>query len=460
MTKPAHVDATPIEFMLNSYLRSHAVKGSGDEFGNDLWRLHMPRAAVSVPAIWHASNAIAAVQWSEVAGPDAQMTATKLYNESLAQYSASIKEVMRLTHLEQLSPETKGTILAANILFALWSRRHGNLDSFHAVQAQSMLLVRRWKFWQLIGVDSLPVPAVEILRFITKTERAVRESQLDNSMQPQSDWYAALLGMQQRPFSSTGEACVEIEMLWNSSQAILDGLPMRPTKTALDAAHSRRFGLGLCLRTWKMRLGNFEAQKARSLSGIELAQIQILEMRFILIQVGLKVKIESNMGYWDETCWDRFEKDFCRVVKIAESILTTKKYMTHFTPSVWKSLQYVAKTCRQSKIRHQAIDLLESTIPIAIDGVLRGCGTMPPQVPISEKHASIIRHIVNIEERGFNICRSGCTPERFICNMHRVVRVRVKRERSKSLDVVLQTVGDILHQQPGQTVKAKNAMWS
>ncbi len=436
----APAKASPEELRLNRHFFHHLTENVSEEFNCEFWRYYIPRFALSVPAIWHATNAVSALTWAANEAskdPDADVCA-QLYKQAVIQHSTSMNHVLRLTKKNAVSVQDKAVILLANFFFCALAGHPGNIENFMAMHKRTVVLIRHWKLWE--SIDSSP-EVVQLLFLFIKSVRICEESLLITPLASSGGWQDALESLQKRPLSSIITAHIELEMIWISLRVIPDALLLQSSATALDiaAANMRRAVLQSKFILWE------ERYKALVLSAPNLHPLgaAALSVRYILTRICFKIRFKPFERVWEETCWDPFDKDFDKAWCIIEETLNAPASQdvapARFRPSLRTSLLFIARYCRKKKLRHAAAALLRSEIS-------NGQASQPPATPL------LIESIIALEESHSEDCcqTPKCRRGEYVCNWHRVARVHATSlAESKLHEFECLTVGNIMSGKPG-----------
>ena len=211
----------------------------------------------------------------------------------------------------------------------------------------------------------------------------------------------AVTWLQQWSVTSSVGACLETVMIWISTWAVFNSFQQRKISKGI----ARYVFTTLCAQfsIWKARL---EAVPHSTLSTVPI-HVAVLETHRTLLQVLLQVTFKSFDKAWDETCWDTFEPEYIRALSIIESRLgrTTETVTQNdqscvpakveYTPSLYNSLNIIAKACRHPQIRRRAAAALQSSLR-------SGLSTLPLKSRDSlTKHSAIyflIDEVILLEE--------------------------------------------------------------
>ncbi|ATY66239.1 C6 zinc finger domain [Cordyceps militaris] len=442
----------PEGLRLNSYFLHHLVRSAADEFDCDYWRYYMPRFTQTVPAIWHATNALSALMWAGNGDPAAAGAAdcAKLHKLAVVQHSAAMNDVLRLTRKNTLSVADKAVIVVANFFFCAIAGHPGNIETFMAMHGKTVRLIRHWRFWELVDSSA---EAMHLFHLFIKSVRIREESLLLTCQTPGEGWEDAVVFLQKRPLGSVIKAYIELEMLWISLYAVLDGFFIRSSATMLDveATNTRRAELQPLFLIWERRYQAF----LFCTPNIHPVGAAALSVRYILTRICFEMHLQPFEHVAEETCWDSFEQEFTLAWRIIEETLTapasfTKSSPARFRPSLRTSLQFIARYCRKHSLRHAAAALLRSELP-------NGQSGKPPTTPL------LVESIITLEESESKTCGQvpRCQPGEFICNWHRVAKVHaISLEESECHEFQCLTVGDIMDGRPGTTVRSTAILWA
>ncbi|OAR05816.1 hypothetical protein LLEC1_07294 [Akanthomyces lecanii] len=436
----APADSSSEELRLNRHFIHHLTESVSKEFNCEFWRHHIPQFALSVPAIWHATNAVSALAWAaKEASKDPEADAcAQLYKQAVVQHSASMNHILRLTTKHAVSVQDKTVILLANFFFCALAAHPGNIDNFMAMHKRTVVLIRYWRLWE--SIDSSP-EVLQLLFLFIKSVRICEESLLITTLASSGDWQDALVCLQKRPLSSIITAHIELEMIWISLRVILDALQLQSSATALDvaAANMRRAVLQAKFILWE------ERYKALVLSTPNLHPLgaAALSVRYILTRICLKLRLKPFERVGEETCWDPFEKDFdkawCIIADTLRAPISQDVAPARFRPSLRNSLLFIARYCRKKALRQEAAALLRFEVS-------NGPSGQPPATPL------LIESIIALEEGQAGKCCQApkCRPGEYVCNWHRVAKVHATSlAESRLHEFECLTVGNIVSGRPG-----------
>ncbi|KAM3513523.1 hypothetical protein MY11210_002810 [Beauveria gryllotalpidicola] len=433
---PPVVDSCLEGLRLNRHFLHHLIPSAAAEFNCDYWRYYVPRFTLTVPAIWHATNALSALMWARIEANGGDSTAvdgTKLGKLAVIQHSASMKQVIQLTRKKTLSMQDKTVILVANFFFCALSGHPGDLDNFMALHKKTVRLIRHWRFWESVDTSD---EATHLLFLAISYARIQEESLLVTPDTPSDHWQEALAYLQERSLKSVIKAYIELEMIWISLHAILEELLVQSSTTAVDVAvaHMKRASLQSRFLLWEQRYLSL----IYSTKNIHPLGAAALSVRRILTRICFEMRLEPFEHAGDETRWDTFERDFTSAWCVIEETLTAETSYNadapaRFRPSLRISLQFIARFCRKQDLRHAAAALLRSEIP-------KGLSSKPPAMPL------LVESIIALEEGHWDSCCQvpKCRRGEFICNWHRVAKVNaISLDESRHHEFQCLTVGDI-----------------
>lgn len=440
---PLKTTPTEQEKQLNHFFRTRLTLNSADEFNQELWDVHIPLASQSQPTVWHASNALAALFSYQLSksNPDTALT-RRMYEESLRQYSSALNCVIQLTRKTELSAAEKSSILVANILFLRCCLCRGDFPSAMIVIANSIKLTKHWKYWEYDSSPT-PIPPNLVILFFTKIEPVMHESLLTTGP-ALWQWKAALSSLQTQPFTSSEDACLELEMLWTGMRAVVDKLPVFPKPKQLEEAAASRTRFRQDFESWECRFETL--QLLAGLAKTNRGRFMILHVRKILVNILTRVDLSQL-----ETSWDEFNHLFERATLLAESVLRERQAdskIPAFAPMLTKSLHFMAKVCREPKLRRRIIAALRPQL------------CMVRLISQKEDYAptQIVDTIMAVEESGWALAKDGrsecncllaCVPDIFICRNHRVVEVNASARSGRATELCLRTRGDVANKRPG-----------
>lgn len=448
-----------IDAKLDQYFMANISSIASDEFNCEFWQHHVLQARVALPAVRLASNALACLKWTR----NPKVNLSYMFTQSLdvkssQSYSASIKYVFDLMQAPHPSPEEKTTVLLASIFYYRYAL---DWNSIWAIISKSCQLIRYWRYWECLDSDSVSGLASHILYYFVKAERARQESLCEAPARPiNTSWLEAIMWLQRKPLNSTVHAYLEVEMIYISLRGIMENLPFRPLKRQIATASAERATLFQCFKLWERRL----MRSRSSFSKCYSIQVAIIDVRRTLVDILFKVNLEDFVGLWSETCWDGFEREFACALGLVESVLaeacdtTCQAYNDiHYTPSLYKSLTFIARFCRSTTIRHRAADIVRVAIPTALS---RSYVTVPVK---SRDHKPFVKpmvvdFLISVEESAwtrpaaFFECSAGkgCIRHEYVCNMHRVARISHLPFPDRIPEFTFCTVADLVQGIDGQ----------
>lgn len=431
--------------MLSHHFRIQLTRQYVDSIFSTLWTRGLPQLAHQEGPIWHGTNAIAAALLanSEDAPPSMQAMQAKLRQECLLQYSAGLRQVLKMIQLGNLSPHNKITIILTNVTFFMCGMHRDDPTGAHAIILRSIYLVRQWKLWEFIDRSTASTTLAEALLWFVTIDRSAQEILLHTpATSPLWHWEEAVLWLQRRAFYSIMDPYLEMQMLWSGAHAVREGLPFVPEKEDIENGELKCCQLKQLLEIWWTR---YQAFCANFIGGASLDSRRIagtLHIQHMVLNVLLNVEI-GNPGYpRDETCWDKFSDDFAQVLFLTESILEMSsevEWSPRYTLSLWKSLQFTAKVCREHTMRRRAIAMLQKAIGAAFKTTASSC-------------TLILDDIMNLEESAWAVCDETprCIQGEFVCSKHRVISVDVDFKLRGASKWVIRTAEDALHNRPGR----------
>ncbi|KAM0743136.1 hypothetical protein ACQRIT_003313 [Beauveria bassiana] len=487
--QPTPVVPTAAEHVLVRYFLAEISAFATDEFNTTFWRRDVPQVARAVPAVWHATNALAGAAWAR--SPRAALepdTAALVDREGARQYSAAVRHILQTTATPALAlaerqrpePRDQTTVLLASILLASYAVSVGEKAVFVALFETSRRLVMQWAFWECLDVPSVSALATQILYVYVKTERVAQEFHLETAAAepdarsprrplrsseplPMLRWRDALAALQRQPLTSALRACLELDMVWNSVHDIFDAFPFTSTTDDVTTAYTQRHAFAPLFETWEARYATF-TRRVRTRTHRRAVDIDVaaLDLRRMLVRVLLRVPIGRCRPCWSETCWDPFVRDFAAALTCLEAALApaaaaaaaVDKTDMLSTPSIYASCNFIVQKCRAPGLRRKAAAVLRSSLVATL-------GMEQDEVGKRQHLPLIVDRLMLVEESawvgngggggGGGECGQDdvCVPGRYICNLHRVARVHIDREVVGYPEITFLTVGDILKGRPG-----------
>ncbi|KAJ3497478.1 hypothetical protein NLG97_g1878 [Lecanicillium saksenae] len=449
---PEPVTPTTTEQSLSHYFHTQVSALTLDEFDIDLWPSLLPQVTHSMTAVWHASNAIAGLSWTRKSGTNlSPNAASKLDREGSLQYSASIKHILQTIERGNLTAEDKTMVLLTNILYAIYVMYSGDGKNALAIHERSCQLIRSWKFWQCVTSGTVSQLAAQVLCYFIRLENSFSY----RWMIPRDEtvnWQEAHTCLQSAPLATNLHAYIKVEFLWSEMQAMIFKLPLRPSKKDIEAFDTYRSVLYEEFTTWDIKYAALLAA-LRSASPVRRVAIEVWH---ILMNVLFQLDFHSYEDLWDETCWDKFEQDFKRVLDIVEKALEDEHrkgawaYEVQIAPTIWNYLHFTTTVCRMPTLRRRSAQLLRRAMFI-------GMREIPADIRIvsSGNKASTLQQLIDLEESGWyedlEAISSGsrgectCIAAKFVCNFHRVAKVCTRRDTSGRVQITFITVSDILN---------------
>ncbi|KAM3513049.1 hypothetical protein MY11210_003251 [Beauveria gryllotalpidicola] len=486
--QPTPVVPTAAEHVLGRYFLAEISAFATDEFNTTFWRRDVPQVARAVPAVWHASNALAGAAWARSPRASREPDAAALVDrESARQYSAAVRHILQTTtttttttpalaERQRPEPRDQTTVLLASILLASYAVSVGEKAVFVALFETSRRLVRQWAFWECLDVPSVSALATQILYVYVKTERVAQEFHLEAAAvepdagsprrpprsgepSPMLRWCDALAALQRQPLTSALRACLELDMVWNSVHDILDALPFICTTDDITTAYTQRHAFAPLFEAWEARYATYTARvRTRTHRRAVDIDVAALDLRRMLVRVLLRVPIGRCRPVWSETCWDPFTRDFAAALTCLEAALAPAAAAAAATvgtdmlstPSIYASCNFIVQKCRAPGLRRKAAAVLRSSLVATL-------GMEQDEVGKRQHLPLIVDRLMLVEESAWDGNGGGgecerddvCVPARYICNLHRVARVHIDREVAGDPEVTFLTVGDILKGRPG-----------
>lgn len=444
---------TSRELALSHYFRNRIKYTCPDELNAELWQKILPQMSHGAAVVWHAVNALAGSVWARDVGAGLAVEAAETFKkESIRQHSMCVRYLLITTQSPHVSAQEKTIVLLANAVLRLC---HLDLDDtrFFQLVGRNHELIWHWKIWEHINSNSLSTLVTQILLNGLKSEGMRRESQFLMPVRPAFNWHEAIACLQKRAISSAVEAYIEIQMIWSSVQAALDGMPVQPSGIDITSAYSERSALQRSFAAWEMRYYTLISMGC-NISRVHLA---VIEARRVLLTILFRINLSRFSGLWDETCWDEFEPSFRTALLLIESILVPNDQQKHyFTPLLWNCLNFIARACRRPILRRRAAALLQASLRDAFPSLPAGQGR-------EDSWYILVDFIISLEEAGWDECNEArkCVRDEFICNMHRVARIHTEQPEGKCAVFIFRTVGDILNGRHGTLVSAKGVLrWS
>ncbi|KAJ4158449.1 uncharacterized protein LMH87_008975 [Akanthomyces muscarius] len=111
-----------IDVSLHQYFVAKIANIASDEFNGDFWQRSVLQVRTALPAVRHASNAVACLKWTRNARANlSHMFRQTLETESGRQYAASMKCIVDIIQSPSPSPEEKTTVLLASVFYYRYS---------------------------------------------------------------------------------------------------------------------------------------------------------------------------------------------------------------------------------------------------------------------------------------------------------------------------------------------------
>ena len=410
---PGAVKATPGDLRQFHYFRA-IVAAQGDEFNSSLYGVGILQSAHICPPIWHACLTESAIHQraSIVAKAPKQTTETALLHVvALHQHGHSLRHIIALSRQRELSPLDKDVIAAANALFIRTTIRCGQLANTVRYLSHGIKLINQWELWDP-AVSSPVIPSTSLLLFHAQLSSLL----VDVGPPAPWPWRRALACLQTRPLLSLDEVCLEFELIWTGIRSVL--------RQTSGRAKSRER-----LRPY------FEAFNARfdeyALQGRDRCEVSALQMRREFMDVLFRVDFDGL-----EMSWDGFASQFERIVAYTEGVFAqrgdeAKDVMA--SPTVVAMMQYMARICRQPKLRRRIIAVMgqqKRWIPSAAE-VLLCAGVTDAILAIEETQCA--------SRSGKCVCVSG----KFVCHGHRIAELDISFDGKDLADLLYRTEADV-----------------
>lgn len=369
---------------------------------------------------------------------------------------------------DTLQPSQQGIVLAANVLFITCCFQREDMMECVVHFNNALQLIRRWGFWnqRQAGQVSMSackskasapetvLPTTALLLFFVQLDAHCQD---DSSAAHAWQWGPALLSLQDKPFVTLSDACLELEMMWIGVRGFFNAMPLcLVASSQRDCVHNRRHMIRKYFENWVAKFHKFRHSQVYTTRDDE-GLISTLDARHIILGILLSVDIHNR-----EICWDAFERQFERAISSIETLFeigdaqSTKSWRrgeggsVSYTPSLTKLLHHVAKICRHPVLRRRAISLLRRQRQID------NRSTEEIDITFFTQSAEAI---VSLEESEWH-ARSDqpkpqeciCIPGRFICNGHRVFDCHINHTAFDQRELVFRTVNDVIHNRTSRSI--------
>lgn len=444
---PPGVEASQQDLHLFDYLRGDSLLDMGDAFNETFWSSHLLLAAKHHTVVWHACISFAALSKrarrlmtgemeTALADPDTQ----NLYTLALRQYHISLVHVGKMATKDNVSVADKSIILVANMLFLLCAISRGDMIEAGTLHTKGIHLIHAWKIWQPgSAAISHPFSNRHLLLFY------IQLNGLFNSLSRNPnvlDWTPAVYSLQRQPFSSITDACLELEMIWTGLRGLLESGPFPAPSRMQPETHvfEDRLVFHSSIELFKARLHEFKSSPYMRASDAGL--LAILEMRQILIDILLRVDMNNA-----ELCWDQFNSQFERAISLAPRPLVEKKSQNmvcsneHYpaTPTLTISLNYIAKVCREPRVRRRVIVQMQEQRRREI--MMDSRTTVAVYLHMAQLIAQLEEKAWSKPDEDVPDCR--CVKEEFVCNSHRLAEFQIHVRRDSSTELVARNVHEV-----------------
>ncbi|KAK2592412.1 hypothetical protein QQS21_009895 [Conoideocrella luteorostrata] len=421
------------------YYHTEATAGAAGDINRTLWAINFPQAAKLHPSLWHACNAVAAVDQTGRLrrAPNTDSTSLERFNVfALKQHSLAIEHVLNTTRKKTLDVIDMSSILATNLLLLGCAVHRGDMDVCRSHVRSGVQLIREWEFWKHAcrpgGVNGV-LPVSRILMCYVQTDALIKAS--SPAVLASWHWENALHSLQSRPFSSEYEVYLELEVMWNGLQDMF-----RCTFHTLDAPTRlkitrRRKSLQESFAKWKTKESSIG-------SSVNLATETkaIVDIRKGLINVLLDPDVNGL-----EKGWRAFEAQFEELLSLIESgpDLETQdmgptevKFLSSApTMAMTTSLQQFVKICGQPTLRRRTIALL--------DKHAQPRGGKPSLGSLLIRGAEMV---IQMEEKVWSRAERDCEciPQKFVCDSHRVVDFDLQVDEDNIPILLIRCVDEIM----------------
>ncbi len=470
---PSQIKATDLEHRLFHYYLLEVADHMADTANRPLWAVHLPRAAKQQPAVWHACVSVAALhqrQWFATADvPDLALRERRrgeLYTTSLRQYHKSLRSLIKIAPSASGSIDLEAQIamLGANVLFITGAIQRGEMLECVTHLTNAFKLIHLWRFWEPVLNMSSPrrrsasiIPNMAMVLFYVQMDGLALESLPPALLWPWQ-WEHAVISSLQRPITSLLQALLEIEMIWIGIKDLFNAIPLRCSHTQRTFFANRRAVIRAYFQQWAARLDEFETSMSVA-SEMNGALLATLEVRRIVVGIMFRVDVHAF-----ETCWDAFEPDFEEAVSLIASLegdlsqtalkgrtvgRPGRKAPCSFTPSLTKSLYFLAKVCRSPVLRRRIIQLFVEH---------RQNERIVTEKQDSAYFVQSTLAVMKVEEGAWVVSDAqrpadcSCIVNSFICNSHRVFRYGIVYTAGNTAVVSLSTVDDIICGREPQTI--------
>lgn len=441
---PPGVQLGQFEGRMFHMFRNETVKHVAGVFDHSFWKVNVLRAARIYPAIWHASLAVAAMQERNIihAGTTNLDIKRKFYGFALLQYNAAIRILLEIATKPNLSVADQETLLMASMLFTTLSilQSDGSQAITHA--NNGIQLFYRWRYWEQAEQARRTGDRILSPDFFA-TIVAVATSQFHYDRSNFSPWSLRNLSKEAPSavaFETASDAFTALEPLLTGMMEILNGLnPDTDEKQQLHLIREKQRAYREDFAAWKCK---FEMLKEFKILSAEdswaIVQIKALS-------IGMQIALDLNLDDMDME-FDAFYPSFEQIVTLTEQLLQTEdqgpqQWGYSFSHSISMLLFFVSTSCRDSKLRRRAIDLLRD-IPDRTSYIY------------SKLTAKLCESIMEAEESGLLLAADdegcSCVPNSFICREHRAVFRDTQVVGFGEIVVSIRTVADLKKDRPGK----------
>lgn len=451
---PAVVQATQEEAQIFHQFRTKTASQIAGTFDQAFWTVHLLQATQVYAPVWHACNAMAAIAKRHVIPSDTSMgreLRVKYYHIALTQYRASISYLLKISCHQDPSPANKEALLMTTVLFMGLCSLRGDQKEASVHMRNGIKLFRQWEYWEEGGNRCSRLLPVQSLVALFNRLDSQSLNLLDDTSRLTWGLIDPYRNRSTAPFTSATEAYFEFELLLNGLLDLMKRDEFLSDAQQSNPLHQTRLAYRRAFDVWGAKFSNL--QRSPLIRPSDAEAILILQVRQIAAEIALKIDVSEG-----EMCWDRFLPQFQRIVRISSQLEgmyhaparnDTKGALVprfSFAPTVCEPLYLVGLSCRDTTTRREAISLLKRC--------QRREGVWDTALA-----ATTVESAMLMEEEGWD-GRCGdvhisceCVPGSFICHSHRVVETDLALLGEGIGSVRLRTVHNVLHEQPGRTVR-------
>lgn len=439
---PFRTGADAQEKRLFQHFAQRTIPSISSEFDLPFWKVDVMRASQAHPAIWHAVIALVAMH-SRLETPDDASSIRQLYYVlALKHYNASVKHLMSISSRDdQAQQSNKEIVLTASILYSSLCCLQGDAKDIMMHAHHGIQLFYQWRLWE----PSNSGPLLQSRSLEALINRLECQVVWKGTRRPWHD-HDVVRQPSEAPFTSYTDAYLELIPLISG----MFNLYLRGVQYSAEQCHPKpdpRLHYQRALGVWREKYATFQ----RSHTPTKKDAVQELVLRLWLVPVDMMLR--KDRGQFEMEL-DRNTPRYKDMVDTAEEIIAEEeitrtnskvspRQSISYAPSVCEPLYLLSLHCRDTVIRHRALELMKRCSPR--EGLWD-----------SRLLYTIANTIVGLEESGDWVddlptkvdCR--CKPGAYVCQPHRAASRAVEFTGPREAKLYIKSMGHVTLGLPGR----------